>query len=377
MILFWAVSVFFLNDDLDGFGVLKKSTEAVKALNQFSYDYRYQGEGSLAGDFAGEVNMVWTQDGGDYYSKFKTVTPSKGVPPWDLEMTKIGNQAWLLNHADRSLHQGDLDQGNLFLVSLAAYTVFMQLFSEEPFEMELEYGNPTLGEDREIRGELCYTVKTLQVFGPIETEMWWFISKNNFLPLGQHWKSRNPEADGSFTFETWNLGVNQKRTIEPPQVPAGYNPVSQDTSGLKVGAPAPHFELPLAEGKTVSLKDLRGQVVVLDFWSSWCPNCWALKPDLLRIGQKWKGKPLVFLRINTWESPKVDPLKKVGKLDERHLLALHGENIALDYEIGALPGLFAVDPAGNLLFIWNGPGGDPVSGLEETLDHYFQSQNLP
>ena len=59
--------------------------------------------------------------------------------------------------------------------------------------------------------------------------------------------------------------------------------------GLAVGQPAPDFTAQTLDGQTLRLADLRGKVVVLDFWGTWCPPCVKAVPDLRDL-QKKHGK---------------------------------------------------------------------------------------
>lgn len=54
---------------------------------------------------------------------------------------------------------------------------------------------------------------------------------------------------------------------------AGLVASSASASSLKVGQPSPNFELTLIDGKRVHLSELRGQVVILNYWATWCVPC--------------------------------------------------------------------------------------------------------
>jgi thiol-disulfide isomerase/thioredoxin len=72
---------------------------------------------------------------------------------------------------------------------------------------------------------------------------------------------------------------------------------------LADGTPAPDFELPTPAGDIVSLSSLKGQVVIVDFWASWCPPCKMAMPHIQSIYSDMKAQGLRVLSINTWDDP--------------------------------------------------------------------------
>jgi len=65
-----------------------------------------------------------------------------------------------------------------------------------------------------------------------------------------------------------------------------------------IGKAAPDFQLTDMNGKSVSLNELRGKAVLLNFWATWCPFCQAERPTLQQIHQEWQSKGLVVLTID-------------------------------------------------------------------------------
>lgn len=86
--------------------------------------------------------------------------------------------------------------------------------------------------------------------------------------------------------------------------PDGRTITSNPKTGAKtwnvtIGDPAPDFDLPTLDGKSrIKLSSLKGQVVFLDFWASWCGPCQQYLPDTEALHQKFKAKGLRVIGVN-------------------------------------------------------------------------------
>src|SRR5947209_1738840 len=67
---------------------------------------------------------------------------------------------------------------------------------------------------------------------------------------------------------------------------------------LKIGDPVPPFSLQTLDGKTLDIANLKGKVVLLDFWATWCVPCRQAMPELKTLLQKNSGKPLVVVSVS-------------------------------------------------------------------------------
>ena len=112
---------------------------------------------------------------------------------------------------------------------------------------------------------------------------------------------------------------------------------------------APDFEVVKADGTKVRLSDLRGQVVFINFWATWCPPCRAEIPDLEKLTEKMKHVPFTALAVSSDESwQEINAFMK-GK-ESKMLIGLdpNKQAIARLYGTEKLPETYVVDRDGRL-----------------------------
>lgn len=76
-------------------------------------------------------------------------------------------------------------------------------------------------------------------------------------------------------------------------------PTDRTIAAPQKGFSAPDFSLQTLNGATARLSDLRGQVVLLNFWASWCPPCKAEMPAMQRIYAEYGSQGLIVLAVNS------------------------------------------------------------------------------
>jgi cytochrome c biogenesis protein CcmG, thiol:disulfide interchange protein DsbE len=127
-----------------------------------------------------------------------------------------------------------------------------------------------------------------------------------------------------------------------PQAAAAFN--------LGSGSePAPEFALRSLDGSTVSLDDYRGQVVLVNFWASWCPPCRVEMPGFERIYRERRGDGFVILGIAT-DTHAEDAIRAfIAEHDITYPILLANRQVIQDYGgIRALPESFLVDRDGRI-----------------------------
>lgn len=140
------------------------------------------------------------------------------------------------------------------------------------------------------------------------------------------------------------------------------------TPAPEVNHPAPDFTLLDLGGKPVRLSDLRGKVVLINVWATWCPPCRAEMPAIQTVYEQYRDQGFTVLAVNMREDPgTVAAYIEQGGLTFPALLDRDGAVSNL-YQARVLPSSFFIDKAGVVRAVYRGPmARSVIAGTVEQL----------
>lgn len=180
--------------------------------------------------------------------------------------------------------------------------------------------------------------------------------------------------------DSW-LALGKKEKDFPAHLESLYSHIRKEKetslAGKLINYPAPDFSLTDLNGKTVSLAALKGKVVFIDFWATWCGPCVGSFPAMQKAVDKYKNHPdVVFLFINS--SEKENDLEERRKAlttfikDKGFRFQILLDNkqsgkyeVIAKYKVDGLPAKFVIDKSGNVRYALNGFAGATDDAFEE------------
>lgn len=296
------------------------------------------------------------------------------------------------------LVENDLDMQTAQKYTTIAYDLSKEMYTHPSDEYEREIGSSNLSKSLELLGSIAAIkgdfAKAMQYFtetpdtprsGSAKMEALYLLtvahsdqyatvkqkleskvsSTENFDPeiktaIQLVYNKENPgKTDG---FEAYYNSL--KASYKPENDPARIEELTRLKSQM-MGSPAPDFSLFDTEGKQVALSSLKGKVVVLDFWATWCIPCVASFPAMQRVMDRYKDdQDVVFLFVNTRERDK-DIKSWIAKFKTAHnysfRMLLDSDSKVVDsFRSSGLPTKVVIDKNGMIQFTTIGYSGDEV-----------------
>jgi peroxiredoxin len=141
--------------------------------------------------------------------------------------------------------------------------------------------------------------------------------------------------------------------------------LGQPGGGLESGDPAPEFRVTTLAGEVLNLSDLRGRVVVLNFWFIACPPCLAEIPQLNRVVKRFQGEDVVFIAFSPDQEDELEKFLARHPFD--YQVVARATPTAERYGITGAPTHLLIDREGVVRDIRRGAIDDPESDLVQPI----------
>lgn len=264
------------------------------------------------------------------------------------------------------------DDDAMQMVTQVKPLFMLEFFHSSPFHDEMT-GREKRYEGVKKIGDVECDVIYVEYQRPYLDARWYFGREDHLPRRVDRIIFRGTEAIGERVLSLTNL--NTTPTFEAdafnPPAPPGFDRCAF-TSGKRLpkgghAMAAPDFTLKTPDGSNVRLSELRGNVVVLDFWSTWCLPCKLSMPQLQKLHDKYRDQPVKIFGLNCWDKDG-DPAKFMKDNEYTYGLLLEADDVARDYGVQSIPAVFVIDPDGKICY--SQPG--VVPSLERKIERAIE-----
>jgi cytochrome c biogenesis protein CcmG/thiol:disulfide interchange protein DsbE len=143
--------------------------------------------------------------------------------------------------------------------------------------------------------------------------------------------------------------------------------VAEVVGATEVGEPAPPFSLTTADGKTMALADLRGRVVYVDFWASWCAPCRRSFPWMNEMQQRYGDRGFTVIAVNV-DRRRADA-EQFLQSNSAHFAVVYDDRGATPqaYSVKGMPSSYLIDARGTVVDVELGFHDDRKGAIEDQI----------
>ena len=343
---------------------------ASATLEACSYTFRVYGTGayaegpalvgSLSGRSSGEEEiLLYAEIGQD------TTPEIEDDAELFITLASGADSTYSYDRLEDIFQKGSLEEGGGDLLRPARYAIMNEYFLSDPFADEIASQSVVFEGESSVGAEACKTYLVTYSGGQ---QARWSLSAADHLPRRVERMSITQDGSmASIVLEVYDLETapdlpDSLFVLVPP---AGIE-VENYSAFLLNGTPAPAWILSDIDGNMVSLEELRGNVVVIDFWATWCGPCKVVMPDIQSLHVKYADQPVRIFGVNVWESG--DPAAFMLENAYTYGLLLEGDAVAEEYKVSGIPTLYVIDQEGNIAFAEVGASSELGLKLTEVID---------
>jgi peroxiredoxin/outer membrane lipoprotein-sorting protein len=190
-----------------------------------------------------------------------------------------------------------------------------------------------------------WTITNVQVNGEIDSSTFKLVAPEGYATVGAPFVHQPGEMETT-TVLTDESGDKAHTNI--PAKPAANLP---RTVGTDVGNIAPDFELSAPGGRKVSLASLRGDVVLLDFWGTWCLPCKRSSPEVQKVHIDYKDRGVKVFGLAVREAADENPINYMRENNYTYGLLLRADGVARQFGVRLYPTFIVIGREGEIVHI--------------------------
>ena len=357
------------NSNQEDFILADSASEALEAC---SYTFRVYGTGAFAeipamvGEISGRTSgeegviLLFAELGLDS-------TPDiEDDIEFSLTIVSGTDSVYFHDKLDSVFRKGSLEEGGRDLLRTASYAIMNEYFLSAAFADEIAAQSIVFEGADSVGSEACNTYLVTYAGGQ---QARWSLSIADHLPRRVERMTTGQDGNpASVVLEVYDLETapdlpDSMFILVPPEGLDAEN----YSAFLLTGTAAPEWDLPDSDGNVVSLESLRGNVVVIDFWATWCGPCKVVMPDIQSLHEKYADQPVMIYGVNVWESG--DPDAFMLENAYTYGLLMEGNDVAEEYRVSGIPTLYVIDQEGNIAFTQVGSSSELGLTLTEVIDN--------
>lgn len=198
--------------------------------------------------------------------------------------------------------------------------------------------------------------------GKTVTSATWAFDKATHLPI----QATTVLGTKTITELSVNPALNDTMfNLSGKQVKA--SPLGNNTEKLlPIGTKSPAFSAKDGSGKTHSLAEYKGKVVVMDFWGTWCGPCRKTMPILEKMHRTMARQGVVVLGLSVADK-EADPVAFMKRLGYTYKVLVKGDRVASSYKATLLPTLYVIDRSGKIAYRQAGVQKDDEKNLPKIV----------
>lgn len=380
---------------------LEESREAIGKVKTLQYTGTVDSEGPLLGMIEELNSTIWMERVGEgeasewnhrRQGSTSVRNPATGeTETVEFDVVRKGPNVSYVAHDLRTVYERFHRAARHRSITVAQTGWIGEFADSAPFERELTMPEVRLTLDiggDTVDGDVCDVVEV--AFGDQRQLIRWSISQETDLPRR---KQTRLGADNMQTYTITNIAVDRDlpEDIFTLPTPEGYaKNTTVRRSAREMGGPstpsypsAKPFTVTIAEGpgkgEEVSLESLKGNVVVLDFWTGWSGTSKDSRGDIQEIAEHFEGEDVKVLSMTWRERGRVQAGIDAWKAsDATYPLATGADSVALEYAVSSFPTVFVITKDGKLVYTMNEYNAETfktgiVEAVQKALDGEFES----